>query len=137
MPRILLIDDDLIVRAVIREALVQAGYEVIEASDGKMGLALYAATRPELIITDLVMPETEGLEVLMTLRSRHSKTKVIVISGGVRGCDCLQAAKLLGAHAVLAKPFSLDELLAPVARLAPLTGADRISASPCGVPSHD
>ena len=138
MPRILLIDDDLILRTVIRQALVAAGHEVTEASDGKMGLALHQASPAELIITDLVMPETEGMEVLMTLRRWNSKSRVLVISGGVRGgiCDCLRTAKLLGANEVLLKPFSLEVLLAAVARLAPSTDDERMSASPCGTACH-
>ena len=119
MPRILLIDDDPNLRTVICRSLVQAGYEVSEASDGKCGLALHQACPADLIITDIVMPETEGLEVLMALKNWLSKAKVLVISGGGLGgaCDYLRTAQLLGADAVLAKPFTVEELLAAVARL--------------------
>lgn len=134
MPRILLIDDDLNLRTVVCHSLVQAGYEVAEASDGKRGLELHLASPAELIITDIVMPETEGLEVLMTLKKRLSQAKVLAISGGGSSLarDYLRTAQLLGADGVLAKPFSLEELLAAVARLAPVAAADPGPARVCG-----
>ena len=115
MARILLIDDDDTVRTMLRLTLVHFGHTVIEARDGKEGLELFQDANVDLLITDIVMPEKEGLEVLMELRKKHPPVKIIAISGG----DYLHMAKLMGAAKVLAKPFptnvlieAIDELLA-------------------------
>ena len=93
MARILLIDDDDSVRTMLRLTLVHFGHTVIEARDGKEGLELFQNTDVDLLITDIVMPEKEGLEVLMELRKRkHPPVKIIAISGG----DYLHMAKLMG-----------------------------------------
>ena len=101
MARILLIDDDDTVRTMLRLTLVHFGHTVIEARDGKEGLELFQDANVDLLITDIVMPEKEGLEVLMELRKKHPPVKIIAISGG----DYLHMAKLMGAAKVLAKPF--------------------------------
>jgi len=121
MARILLIDDDDELRGMLRATLVYFGHTVIEARDGKEGLALFADAAADLVITDIVMPEKEGLEILMALTGREPPVKIIAISGGgrVNAKDCLRVAQQLGAAKVLAKPFSnevlieaIDELLA-------------------------
>jgi CheY-like chemotaxis protein len=114
MSRILVIDDDAEVRSLYKRILEQAGYEIIEASDGNMGIALYKANRPELIITDIIMPEKEGIETIMELRRDYPDVKIIAISGGgqaTAGSMCLTLAGQLGADRTLAKPFSKQELL--------------------------
>jgi CheY-like chemotaxis protein len=125
MSRILLIDDNPMVRTVISELLADFGHTVIEAGDGREGLRLFELVDPELVITDLVMPEVEGLEVLMKLRKHCSTVKIIVISGGVRGygADFLEISKSLGASRVLAKPFTNEALLAAVSELLPSAAA--------------
>src|SRR6185295_3799520 len=100
MPRILLIDDDDSVRTMLRRTLAHFGHTVIEARNGKEGLELFHSSEVDLIVTDIVMPEKEGLEVLMELRKKQTAVKVIAISGG----DYLHMAKLMGAAKVLAKP---------------------------------
>jgi len=119
MSRILLIDDNRIVRTMLSELLTDFGHIVTEAGDGKEGLRLFELVDPELIITDLVMPEIEGIEVLMTLRKYRAKAKIIVISGGVHrhAADFLEITKSLGASVVLAKPFTNEALLAAVNEL--------------------
>jgi len=116
MARILLIDDDDSVRTVLRLTLIHFGHTVIEARDGREGLALFAHADADLVITDIVMPEVEGLEVLMTLRERKPPVKIIAMSGGgrVSAADYLHAAKLMGAASVLSKPFSNQALMAAI-----------------------
>ena len=120
MARILLIDDDDSVRSMLRKTLVHFGHTVIEASNGKEGLELLPGANADLLITDIVMPEMEGLELLMEVRKRHPPLKIIAISGGVRhgaAGDYLHIAMHLGAAKVLAKPFSTEVLLAAVNEL--------------------
>ncbi len=116
MARILLIDDDDLLRSALRLTLIHFGHTVIEARDGKQGLALYEQAGADLLITDIVMPEKEGLEVLMTLRKRQPPVKIIAMSGGgrVSASDYLRIAKHLGAAKVLTKPFSNDAMIAAI-----------------------
>jgi CheY-like chemotaxis protein len=121
MARILLIDDDDPVRRVLSQMMSRHGHTVIEASNGKEGLDLFRSARADLVITDIVMPGTEGTEVLIALRKKNPPVKVIAISGGGRqgSADYLNVAKHLGASKVLAKPFSGDDLLAAISELLP------------------
>jgi DNA-binding response OmpR family regulator len=114
--RILVIDDDPVVRGMLVEMLRRAGYDVDDAEDGRAGMKRFRETPAALVITDVVMPEKEGLETLMELRRESPSVKVIAISGGGRvGPDAyLNSAKTLGAHGILAKPFGREELLAAV-----------------------
>jgi DNA-binding response OmpR family regulator len=119
MSRILLIEDDALVRTTLSEFLAEFGHSVTQARDGREGLRLFRQVDPELVITDLVMPEIEGMEVLMKLQEYRSTAKIIVISGGLRGdtADFLEIAKSLGASKVLAKPFTYELLLATLNEL--------------------
>lgn len=81
MARLLLIEDDEGVRTVLRRMLEQAGHTVIEAHNGKEGLGLFQRASADLVITDIVMPEKEGLEVVKALRDTHPPVKIIAISG--------------------------------------------------------
>ena len=96
--------------------LQAAGYDVICAPDGRHGIVLFDLLRPELVITDIVMPEKDGIEVILHVRERAPSTGVVAISGdGFRGnTGILSYATKLGADKVLAKPFRGDELLAAV-----------------------
>ncbi len=115
MAQILLIDDDDAIRTVVRIALEHAGHTVTEAADGREGLQQLRARAPELVITDLIMPEREGLEIMMEARTTHPAIKFIAISGaGRRGSDYLRVAKYLGAKRILAKPFTPEQLIAEV-----------------------
>jgi CheY-like chemotaxis protein len=118
MARILLIEDDPTVRAVLRMSLTGVGHTVIEARDGKEGLDLFKRVGADLVITDIIMPEKEGLEVLRELKKKQvPPVKVIAISGGgvsQSAGDALRMAKLLGAAKTLAKPFSNEVLIAAV-----------------------
>jgi CheY-like chemotaxis protein len=110
---ILLIDDDEQFRTMLSEVLRRAGYEVQEARDGAEGTKFYRDHPADLILTDLIMPEKEGLEIIQEFRRDHPKVKIIAMSGGGRhgSYDCLKIAKAFGAQQVLAKPFSHQEIL--------------------------
>ena len=112
MPRILLIDDDDSLRNTLSVILEQLGHVVIAARNGAEGLKLFARARADLVLTDIVMPEKEGLEVLMALRTEQPPVKIIAMSGSGRlwATDNLHLAKLLGAASVLEKPFSREAL---------------------------
>jgi CheY-like chemotaxis protein len=121
MAQILIIDDDALFRSMLGATLVHFGHSVVEAGNGAQGLELFQRTRPDLIITDLVMPQMEGFEVLMNFKKLHPLAKIIVMSGGVRGqtVDFLEMATRLGASGVLAKPFSTDVLINAIDALLP------------------
>ena len=116
MQRVLVIDDDEQVRALLYEILDRAGFQVMEASNGVEGLKLYRSQPADLVITDLIMPEKEGVETIMELRSQFPNARIIAISGGQRagGRDYLPIAARLGARRTVAKPFSRQEILEAV-----------------------
>jgi CheY-like chemotaxis protein len=111
--RILVIDDEDVIRQLLKEMLEWEGYVVTTAANGKEGLQLYRLELPDLIITDIFMPEMEGLETIRALQEGSSKVKIIAISGGgERGMTSfLSLAKRFGALCTLQKPFSREELL--------------------------
>lgn len=125
MPRILLIDDDTTLRRALRIALEKSGHEVTEAADGREGLAAFALQRADLVVTDIIMPEMEGVETIRGLRKASLGVPIIAISGGGRGSaeDYLYYAKIFGANKVFEKPFDIDTLRAAVATLLGLDGA--------------
>jgi CheY-like chemotaxis protein len=114
--RILVIDDEPQVRAMLRQMLERGGYEVLEAEEGRAGIKLYQEQAPDLIITDILMPGKEGIETILALRKAHPSVKIIAISGGGRmgKLDVLPIAKSFGAARTLAKPFEREELLEAV-----------------------
>jgi len=119
MVKILIIDDDAQMRRLLREALSRHGYEVDEAVDGLHALHRFSEGHPGLVITDLIMPEREGLETIRSLREREPTLPVIAISGGGR-CgpeSYLSLAEAMGADRVFSKPFRVEALLAAVAEL--------------------
>ncbi len=111
--RVLVVDDEEQVRTIIRQILESSRYEVIEAPDGKVALWLFKEKPADLIITDLIMPEKEGLETIEELRKDYPDVKIIAISGGGLGDKghYLDMAKKIGADNTLAKPFQKEELL--------------------------
>lgn len=119
MASILLIDDDAGVRRFVSAVLQRAGHKVLEAADGLKGLRALAENSVDLVITDLIMPEKEGLETIHELRQTGSKVGILAISGGFPGnpLNILDMAKRIGADAALGKPFTPSELLDAVERL--------------------
>ncbi len=114
MATILVIDDQEPIRALLRIALEGAGHEVLEASNGHLGLALYRASAADLIITDIVMPEMNGLEMMLELTRNFLNVKVIAMSGGLESEGPLNVAKLLGARQTFQKPLDVEKLLSAV-----------------------
>lgn len=119
MKRILVIDDDEGLRRMLQMSLEGAGYAVTSAQDGKEGLASLRKTPADLVITDLVMPNKEGLETILEIRKAQPHLKIIAISGGSRTSpkDNLSMAKNFGAAFVFSKPFSLVDMTKAVAHL--------------------
>jgi CheY-like chemotaxis protein len=114
MATILIIDDEEIIRVLLRSALEEAGHEVTEAANGRQGLELYRHRPTDLVITDIVMPEMNGLDMLLALTREFLHAKVIAISGAGGEKNDLDVAKLLGARQTFQKPFSLPHLLGAV-----------------------
>ena len=116
MQQILIIDDDEQIRALICAILERAGFGVIEAANGEEGLKLHRARRPDLVITDIIMPDKEGVETIIELRRESPELPLIAISGGGRQSsqDYLALALKLGARRTLSKPFSRGEILEAV-----------------------
>lgn len=113
MTKILVIDDDAAVRETVSLILAADGYDVVSAADGDCGMAVYRRERPDLVITDIIMPEQEGIQTIGEIRSAQPNAKIIAMSGSGRigRVDFLEMAELLGASETIAKPFDPDELL--------------------------
>jgi DNA-binding response OmpR family regulator len=116
-------EDDPMCRHAVSATLTDLGHRVIEASSGEEGIALLPVADADLIITEIVVPETAGFEVLRQLQQHRSLAKVIVTLGGRVSdrTDYGELAKYLGASSVLEKPFLIQELLAAVNELVPAT----------------
>jgi len=116
MAKILIIDDDPDILTVLREMLEREGYEVVTANDGEKGVKCYRDNPTDLIITDIIMPEKEGIETILDLRKEFPDIRIIAISGGGRidATDHLMVAKHIGAQYTLTKPFEMNELLRAV-----------------------
>lgn len=113
---ILVVDDDAAVRGLFHTILSRAGYRVMEAADGAQALAAVRKGGVDLVITDLVMPEKEGIETIVEIRKRHPQVKIAAVSGAFGG-RYLETASLLGAEAALAKPVSEEALVDMVRRV--------------------
>ena len=116
MSRILVIDDDAAVRQVVGEMLRLAGHDVTIAENGRIAIQRLGDQGFDLIITDLIMPEQEGIETIAEIRRRDADVPIVAISGGGRlgPGDYLETARYLGADATLAKPFGRQELIATI-----------------------
>lgn len=119
MKNILLVDDDKSVRALLKSLLEDEGYAVEQAGDGKSALESFRRRLPDIVVTDIVMPEREGLETIMEMRRINSHIKIIAMSGGGRHTgpsNYLNLAKDLGADYIIEKPFALSDFLVLVAK---------------------
>ena len=119
MARILIIDDEAMIRNLLVNILEREGYETITATDGIDGIKIYRENPADLIITDLLMPEKDGLETIMELRRDFKDVKIIAMSGGgkIDPKTYLQIARTMGAIEIITKPFDLRELLKTVQQL--------------------
>ena len=129
MGGVLIIDDEEDVRTAIREVLTRAGYDVRTASDGQEGLAAQRQEPAAVVITDIIMPEKDGIEAIREIRKEFPEVKIIAISGGgglsavayqpetIVTTAYLAAAKDVGADRIFTKPFNRTELIEAVAGL--------------------
>jgi CheY-like chemotaxis protein len=116
MARILIIDDEPQIRSMLRLMLERVGYEIAEAPDGIEGIRKYRENPADLIITDLIMPNKDGIGMIIDLKKEFPKVKIIAMSGGGvnRPEGYLDGAKKLGATRTLTKPIDRDEMLKAV-----------------------
>ncbi len=119
MALILIIDDDASFREMYRAILEQEGHQVLAAENGSKGIELFSQHTVDVVITDLIMPEKEGIETIMEIVQIEPEAKIIAISasGGERSQDYLESARMLGASSTLRKPFHIGDLLAAVQTL--------------------
>lgn len=112
MPNILVVEDDPFFRAYVRMCLEHLGHQVIEAVDGATGLIEFARQQPDLVITDIFMPNKDGFEFIHEVCGNHSTAKVIAMTIGYSSDqgECLDRALDVGAKAAVCKPFSIDQL---------------------------
>lgn len=113
--RVLIIDDEAKLRLIVRKMLEAAGYEVGEAENGRAGLQAFQEKAADIVLTDIIMPEKEGIETIVELRKLSQKSlRIVAMSGGGRAknVDFLKIAQSLGADATLAKPFRKEDLIA-------------------------
>jgi DNA-binding NtrC family response regulator len=114
MARILVIDDERDMRVLLEQVLKSAGHEVILAADGREGMEQHCTRPADLVITDLYMPNQEGLETIREFRTRFPKVAIIAMSGKTAAVTMLSIAQKFGAIGMLHKPFPTDELIAAV-----------------------
>lgn len=121
MPGILLVEDDNELREMLRISLIRRKFSVIESVNGRDAIIHFRPSLIDLVITDLIMPEEDGLKVIMKLREMKPGLKVIAMSGGGKAGpgNYLTMAKVLGADAVFSKPFSVNDLIVKIEELIP------------------
>jgi DNA-binding response OmpR family regulator len=119
MTSVLVIDDEVGIRRLLRRALEKQGYEVMDAADGKEGIKLFRANPTDLVITDIVMPNQEGVETIQELKQDFPQVIIIAISGGGSAKDglYLHLAKEFGAARVYDKPFDMEKFLKEIKEL--------------------
>ncbi len=127
MPSLLLIEDDALIREALATALIDRGYTVLQAEDGVQGVKRFRATPTDLVLTDIVMPNMEGIALITELRRDFPQLGIIAMSGGVAHEPdlYLKIAGKFGANRTLRKPFDLPTLLAAVAEVLATTGRNR------------
>jgi len=120
MARILIIDDEEMFRQMLKQMLEMAGYEVNEAADGAQGIEAFNKQPADLVITDIFMPEKEGIATINELKRDFPKLKIIAVSGGgnkMCGFEYLQFAENVGADRTMSKPFERQEILDAIEEL--------------------
>ncbi len=120
MARILIINDDELMRGFLRELFTREGFTIREAQDGAAGIQAFKDEASDAVITDLYMPEADGIEVLREIRKESKEVKIVAISGGTTGggrTDILQVMQDLGVDRTLQKPFKPEEMVSLVKEL--------------------
>ena len=119
MAGILIVEDDKDLREMLKTSLLMRKYTVFEASDGKEALQRFKPAITDIVITDLIMPDEDGLKVILKIKELKPLIKIIAISGGGKAGpgNYLNLAKALGADEIFSKPFSINELIKKIAEL--------------------
>lgn len=119
MALIMIVDDDSHIQLALRQIVESAGHRVIEASNGHDAIDLFAEFHPDLVVTDIFMPHTDGIETIRAIRNLTPDAKIIAISGGYigGGWNYLDSVVVLGADLALQKPFTSSQLLSAIDRL--------------------
>lgn len=119
MAGVLIVEDEKELREMLKTSLLRRKINVFEATDGKDAIIHFKPSITDLVITDIIMPEEDGLKVIMKLRELKPTIKIIAISGGGKSGpgSYLKLAKALGADAVFSKPFSVNELISKIEEL--------------------
>jgi CheY-like chemotaxis protein len=119
MPGVLIVEDEKELREMLSVSLTRRKYTVLEAENGKDAIAHFKPSITDLVVTDLIMPEEDGLKVIMKLRELKPSIKIIAISGGGKAGpgSYLNLAKALGADAIYSKPFSINDLIFKIEEL--------------------
>ena len=127
LAKVLIIDDEEAVRALARRMLESGNHTIIEAADGVAGLKAFDEEKPDVIVTDIIMPNADGLEVIREILRRDPEARIIAISGGGRLPDqtYLGYARKFGAIAVLPKPFTPEQLLSLIDDLPPPSAPEK------------
>lgn len=113
MARIIIVDDDTLFREMLTEFLTKEGHEIVDASDGNIGLEVLILKPVDIAIVDIIMPNRDGIATIRDIKNLFPRTKIIAISGATQHMDegCFKTAKTIGAHHTLSKPFKPSELL--------------------------
>lgn len=127
MAKIVVIDDSAVVLKIAEQILTEAGHQVLSFMGGKQALQVLRAEPVDLVVTDIYMPDADGLEVIRNVRQIHPQTPIVAISSATGIRDFLQVARHLGASATLKKPFSRIDLLTLIAPLLAGKTAPRVS----------
>ena len=119
MSGVLIVEDDKELREMLKMSLLRSGFTVLEAKNGKDAITHFKPALTDLVVTDLIMPEEDGLKVVIKLRELKPSIKIIAISGGgkVGPGSYLNLAKALGADAIYSKPFSINDLILKIEQL--------------------
>ncbi len=119
MPGVLIVEDDKELREMLKMMLLRSNFTVFEAENGKAAITHFKPLLTDIVVTDIIMPEEDGLKVVIKLRELKPSIKIIAISGGgkVGPASYLNLAKALGADAVYSKPFSLNDLVSKIEQL--------------------
>ena len=120
MPKVLIIDDEKDIRSVLKDMLGMSGYDVDTAEDGRKAKELYDKTDYDVVITDIIMPEQDGFEVILDYRNKNQLDRIIAISGGGRTSseDYLNIASHFGVSSIFSKPPNYKDLIAKVDEIA-------------------
>ena len=114
MATILIIDDEDSIRTLLKDVLEKAGHQVIQAADGRAGLTAHQKNKVDLVLMDILMPDTDGLEATLQLTREYLDAKIIAMTGAQGDKNFLDVAKLFGARRVFEKPFDLVKLVQAV-----------------------